>query len=120
MTMKKSRLFIAFGLTFVVLSALVCWVHVIRPLRNVARLDAQFLKIEPGMPKAQVERIMGGEGQSIGGPFVAWWEDMQLGADESLKVKECLRFAVSLPFLPVVFEITFDAESKVIGKHRYD
>jgi hypothetical protein len=93
-----------------------------RPYRRIAELDRRYQQVQRGMSKTQVQVLMCGPGQRFGGPFPAFWDDdLQPDQEEKARtIASAERYTVHTFYLPVSFEFTFDAEGRLVGKHRYD
>jgi len=95
-------------------------IEVARVRREVAETDARFARVQRGMSVAQVQAVMGRGGMPTPSTYAyPAWDDERLSEDEGKRIASALRWDVKNAML-LVFEVTFDRDGKVVGKHRYD
>ena len=109
----------------VTLAGLAVWMAVLlaagqRMRWELAALDARYGRVERGMTAAEVRHIMGGPGTPSGGPWYPAWDDELLAEDEAKRITTAVRYVGPRFGLGVVFEFMFDADGRVVGRHRYD
>jgi len=90
------------------------------PNKRIAMLQTRYEQVAPGMSFDQVIRLMGREGMQEYDGAGAWWNDARLAPNEDLRIRRAIRYPTQTFFLPVTFEISFDANGKVVGRHRFD
>ena len=94
--------------------------YIRRAHAEVADLDARFGRIDRGMSMAEVRAIMGGGGIPASGSRFPAWGDQPLSDWEAKRIVGALQYPAPSSVFPTVFEVTFDRDGKVVGKHRYD
>lgn len=116
--MKK---FIVAGFAVVLLVATGIFVHEHwLPYFTIRRLQAAYLQVEKGMSAKEVERLMDYPSRSLDSGLQGWWDEQRLTELEEVNLRKALRYQINTFYLPVIFEFTFDADGKIVGRHRYD
>ncbi len=90
------------------------------PFWRIRSLQRAYEKVERGMTVSAVKAVMGTDGRPYAGPYRAWWDDRALDDAEGRRIRSALHYRVETFLLPVTFEVTFDDNGKVVGRHRYD
>lgn len=115
--MKRTNIILAAGLLIVLIS---CGVWLVLPFQKIQTLDTRYRRVRQGMSTNEVAMIMDHPSTWQVSEPKAWWDDTRLRAGDDARVQSAVRYSVSTFFLPVSFEFTFDADGKVVGRHRYD
>jgi hypothetical protein len=96
------------------------WYYLRRASAELADLDARFARVQRGMSRAEVQAIMGTSGTGSPGAAFPAWEDEPLTQAEAARIAGVAQYPAPSSVFPSMFEITFDRDAKVVGKHRYD
>ena len=72
------------------------------------------------MTAEQVKALMDHSPVHSSKDWFAAWDDKPLPPAEAQRIVSAFRYSVRAFYMPVSFEFTFDAEGRLVGKHRYD
>lgn len=108
-------------LCFLICGGIAIYFWMCVPFAKIRDLDAKYLTCEKGMSREQFIKRMGEfdyrTDRIVAG---AMWDADRLGSEEDEKVTSSISYRVSTFFLPVTFELAFDNDGKLVGRHRYD
>ncbi len=88
--------------------------------READLIQDGYNQIQRGMDQADVTALMGGRGVVVAGPYTAWWNDDPLTDADSARITSAMLYCIKSKLFPISFEITFDFDNMVVGKHRFD
>ncbi len=91
-----------------------------RPVYRIRAFDAEFGRITKGASEASVLELMGKPDRIEPRPSDAFWGGVHLGDDVARDVLRQYWYTVNLPPVPVSWTVGFDANGRVISKHRWD
>jgi hypothetical protein len=115
--MKKTAI-IVIALLVVIVVGTGLWTAT--PFVRIRRFDKGYSITARGMTEAQVIALMGRSITTTSDDSRAWWDDTLLGEVEGARIASELSYTVNTFYLPVIFEFTFDAAGKLVGRHVYD
>jgi len=87
--------------------------------RKISINEQNFSKAIKGASKVEILSLMGNP-TATNQSATEFWNDAKLENQETNQIVETLDYRVSTFFLPVTFRFSFDANSKLVAKHRYD
>ena len=93
---------------------------VVAPWLTIARLDRVYGEVQPGMSMEQVDALMSHDYEAQTSGWGSYWEWRPLPASEAARIVSSRVYSVPTIFLGIGYEFTFDAERKIVGKHRLD
>jgi hypothetical protein len=91
-----------------------------RPIYRIRSFDAAHAKITRETNEAAVVDLMGPPERVETSVSIAFWDDATLGDDAARQVVKQYWYTVNLPPVPISWTIGFDANGRVISKHRWD
>jgi HAMP domain-containing protein len=108
-------LLVSAALLFFAASVYIAW-----PMVQLRKMSQAYQRVQRGMMIDEVKTIMGRAETPGIDLAVEWFEWEHLSWDEVKTIKTQAHYQVPTLFLPVTFGFAFDAEGKLIGKHRFD
>jgi hypothetical protein len=92
----------------------------VAPIPTIRRLDKVYNNVQRGMSVEQVDNLMGHHHREYASSMCKTWDWEPLSAAEAARIVSSRVYSVPTFFLPIGYEFTFDAERKLVGKHRLD
>jgi hypothetical protein len=104
---------------------LCCVIYLGWPLFTVGQLRERYAQTQSGMSVAQVKALMARteDDWRLTPPAeygMTFWDEDRLSEEETKRITSAIRYTVPTFFMPVIFEFTFDAEGRLVGRHIYD
>ena len=118
--LNNVRKTIAIIVTVIAFIVGVVWYWLASTSHSIRQLDAKFSQIQQGMSTNEVTALLGPHGVWRTQDLVGWWDHRRLEESDQVRIRLGVRYAVETFILPVTFEVTFDANGKTVGRHRYD
>lgn len=113
------RLLAVCCVVFVAVGLAVVWLGA--PFAEVRDRQLRYDTVSRGMTRAQVIEIMGTPDSERFPPGLQPWWDLEIPEDaDPESIASAIRYRTATFYLPVSFEFIFDAEGRIVGKHRYD
>jgi hypothetical protein len=111
----------AFIVVLVLASALLVVLVVVVPFLRIRAYDAPYARITRGMDKAAVAALLGAPDRVEPEPHRAFWGPQVLADDVAREVKDEQWYTVRRwAAVPISWTVGFDANGRVISKHRWD
>ena len=107
-------------LAIVALLVVVVAVAIGRPVYRIRSFDAAHARITRGADEAAVVGLMGKPERVEASVSVAFWDDATLGDDVAKRVVKQYWYTVKGFGVPFSWTVGFDADGRVISKHRWD
>ena len=94
---------------------------------QVTDMDDRYSRLHRGMDEGEALRLMGSD---IAPPqdwpgdaraelrYCAWWDKQYQGARQSKQIARAVRYTVPTATSQVTYELTFDQDGALVGRHR--
>ncbi len=119
--LKKILLVVLITILFIIVLLSIYNFNITRKIENY---QSSFAKVTRGMKKKIVISIMNEEPHYIfygNKHHVLWWNNQKIvHINDKVTISETFVYDVSTFFLHISFEISFDTNGNVVGKHRFD